>query len=352
MEDLILYLFIGIMVLIAWFPVVVWGVLFVLFLVLLFKCVVLRKTKKETVFFILLPLFVFSFPAFKIVSSRIEEKTLDSMRGQTVREEGRVIQGLELPIGTKLFYRVGKHDFKDEDVGQMYFNPDFLWGDLKIDYISYPKSYTSTHYFYKNDSDIIGNIISVDIKNNSIIDGWWCEKGLIDFRRKVGKPKFDLSRKNYDLASCKLDSKKALKFGEVEYPPSFYFGSILHKEEDDSFESLMGEVSEKTDGKIAGESLMRSTHPRGFFLETEWSKLHADRVKSIIDPDKNILFFDVELMPIDEDFVRLGGCLYKASQKATLTPSNKKHLLNIVFEGDDIENQCKKHVLPYKFIEK
>lgn len=182
-----------------------------------------------------------------------------------MREKGRVIQGLKLPIGTELSYRVGKHDFKDEDVGKINFQSEFSWGDLKIDYISYPRSYTSTYYFYKNDLDIVGDTITVDVARNSIIDGWWCKKGFVDFRRKEGRPKFDLSRENYDLASCKFDSRETLKFGEIEYPSSFYFGSILYKEEDDSFESLMGEISEKTDGKISGKSLMRATHPRGFF---------------------------------------------------------------------------------------
>lgn len=161
-----------------------------------------------------------------------------------------------------------------------------------------------------------------------------------------------MRRENYELASCKIDSKEKLRFGETEYPSSFYFGAIVYREENNSIESLMDEVSKKTNRRVTGESLMRVTYPRGFFLETEWGKLDVARVDLIVDSNKNILFFDAELMPIDENFFRLGGCSYKSAQRAILTPSNKNHLLNIVFEGEGVEDQCKKHVLPYKFIEK
>lgn len=170
MENFYWFLYIAIMLFIVWVPVIVWVLLFLLFVYFSISAFYFKKSQKQTVFLLFLVILVFSFPAFKVFSSW-RGKKLDSMKMQEVREEGRVVQGLELPIGTKLSYRVGKHDFKDEDIGEIYFQSEFFWSDLKIDYISYPKSYTSTLYFYENDLDIVGNVISVNVGNDSVIDG-------------------------------------------------------------------------------------------------------------------------------------------------------------------------------------
>ncbi len=84
-------------------------------------------------------------------------------------------------------------------------------------------------------------------------------------------------------------------------------------------------------------------------MEIEQDAFGVSNWNSVIDSNKNILFFDAEMHSYYNDFIRIGNCSYRQYQSVVLSPSREKNLLDIVFLGDGIENRCRKHTLPYKF---